>query len=244
MINDNPAARLLAILVEGNRLSKNTPTKICWKKILKVPDSSDNESVLMYKLGQAMMLPNDIQQLVEQYYPQQTNAIKHSISCTKTAFLSQNLNGTWDSFIRHIDSHTIANLEMIIALLDHKLQTKLINFSDLEAIREQVQNLYIDILNDHDLTEEFKNFIAHYLKKILAAIDDYFISGAIPILDALAATLGHAVLDPSFKEQLVNSKMGEKITQTIANLANIVTVATAATGAIAYLAQNGLPLLK
>ncbi|MGR2871218.1 hypothetical protein [Vibrio vulnificus] len=91
---------------------------------------------------------------------------------------------------------------------------------------------------------QFKKYIQHYMQKILTAIDDYLISGAQPILDALEATLGHAVLDPEFKEDLKETETGSKIREVLGDLANVVTIATAATGAIAFIANNGVPLLN
>ncbi|EOW9269230.1 TPA: hypothetical protein PX805_003695 [Vibrio cholerae] len=131
---------------------------------------------------------------------------------------------------------------MTAALLENKLETSVIDTEQLDTFRIRVQDL-IEHTIKSDLTSEFKKFMTHYLQKILSAINDYLISGAMPILDAVEATLGHAVLDPNFKEALKESETGQKIRDMLGDLANIVTVATAATGAVGYIATNGLPFL-
>ncbi|OHY89390.1 hypothetical protein BI375_23730 [Vibrio rotiferianus] len=243
MITDNAAARLLAILETGKKTNVNFDTKRAWMTILGLePDTPNVESVLMSKLGQVMLLPHETKLLVEQYYPSQASSLNHTLHQIQKAFTNQNLSATWTTFIQHIDSHCISTLSMTSALLDNKLETQLIESDQLSNFKEQVQ----EILNKtiaSDLSSEFKKFMTHYLQKILSAINDYLISGAMPILDAIESTLGHAVLDPSFRDELKETETGSSIRAMLGDLANVVTVATAATGAAAFLASNGLPLL-
>ncbi|EGQ8042978.1 hypothetical protein [Vibrio alginolyticus] len=245
MITDNAAARLLKILDEGKGISANFPAKQAWGKIFRLEDietSTEAQSTLMSKLGQVMLLPHETMTLVEQYYPAQAPALNHTLAQIQAAFVSQNLSGKWFTFIQHIDTHCIDALSMTAALLENKLETSVIDTEQLDTFRIRVQDL-IEHTIKSDLTSEFKKFMTHYLQKILSAINDYLISGAMPILDAVEATLGHAVLDPNFKEELKESETGQKIRDMLGDLANIVTVATAATGAVGYIATNGLPFL-
>ncbi|ELK2038029.1 hypothetical protein RUX70_004110 [Vibrio vulnificus] len=244
MTNDNPAARLLAILNEGKKINSQTAAKSTWKEILKVPNpnSPQSEAVLMAKLGQFMVLPYETKQLVEQYYPAQSNDINHAVTQIQHALTHQNLSDKWQTFIGKIDSHTMSTLSMTSALLDHSLNTKLIEDDKLDELKEKISSLLNEVM-DTDLPAEFKKFITHYLRKIRNAIEDYFVSGAIPILDALEATLGHAVLDPEFRDNLVKTPAGNKIRDTLSDLANVVAVAAAATGAATYLLEKGIPLL-
>ncbi|HDZ3719737.1 hypothetical protein V5H29_17070 [Vibrio cholerae] len=245
MITDNAAARLLKILDEGKGISSNFPAKQAWGKIFRLEDietSTEAQSTLMSKLGQVMLLPHETMTLVEQYYPAQAPALNHTLAQIQAAFVSQNLSGKWVTFIQHIDTHCIDALSMTAALLENKLETSVIDTEQLDTFRIRVQDL-IEHTIKSDLTSEFKKFMTHYLQKILSAINDYLISGAMPILDAVEATLGHAVLDPNFKEALKESETGQKIRDMLGDLANIVTVATAATGAVGYIATNGLPFL-
>lgn len=243
MVTDNAAARLLAILETGKNINANLETKQAWMEIFKLKATTPNyESILMSKLGQVMLLPHETRILVEQYYPTQTASLAHTLHQIQKAFTNQNLSVAWVSFIQHIDTHCISTLSMTSALLDHKLETKLIENDQLDSFREKVTVLLHETV-DSDLSSEFKKFMTHYLQRILHAINDYLISGAMPILDAIESTLGHAVLDPKFRDELKDTETGTKIRNMLGDLANIVTIATAASGAVAYLASNGMPLL-
>lgn len=243
MITDNAAARLLAILESGNAINANFETKKAWMRIFDLePNTPNVESVLMSKLGQVMLLPHETRILIEQYYPTQVSSLTHTLHQIQKAFTNQNLSSTWATFINHIDSHCISTLSMTSALLDNKLETQLIEVDTLNDFKGKVQTILDETITS-DLSREFKKFMSHYLQKIVNAINDYLISGALPILDAIESTLGHAVLDPSFRDELKGTETGDKIRIMLSDLANVVTVATAATGAVAYLASNGLPLL-
>lgn len=243
MITDNSAARLLSILDHGKGLNPNTTIQNAWMNIFELKgDDPNSQSVLMSKLGQVMLLPHEIKLLVEQYYPTQAPALNHTLNQIQVAFTSLNLSNLWNEFIRHIDTHCISTLSMVAALLDNKLESKLIEHKELDSFRERVQLLISETV-DSELSVEFKKFMTHYLQKILGAINDYLISGAMPILDAVEATIGHAVLDPIFKGELKDTDTGLKIREMLGDLANVVTVATAATGAVAYIASNGFPML-
>ncbi|NOH82070.1 hypothetical protein F0231_20335 [Vibrio sp. RE86] len=243
MTNDNAAARLHAILERGKKLNENSSAKNAWMYVFNLSSDTPNyESILMSKLGQVMLLPHETRSLIEQYYPQQAQSLDHTILQIQKGFTNQNLSSSWKTFIQHIDDHCISTLSMSAALLDNKLETKLIDNETLGDFKERVQELFDETITS-SLGTEFKKFITHYLQKIINAINDYLISGALPILDAIHSTLGHAVLDPKFKQDLVETESGNKISNMLGDLANIVTVASAATGAATYLATNGIPLL-
>ena len=76
-----------------------------------------------------------------------------------------------------------------------------------------------------EITPDLKKYVIHHLRKILTAIEEYKISGALPILDAVESTIGHAYLDTSYRNFLTSSEVGAKILETLAATANVVTVA-------------------
>ncbi|EHV9836592.1 hypothetical protein ACUAW6_003457 [Vibrio cholerae] len=243
MFKDNSAARLLAILELAKSLSPDTNSKSAWMRIFELKGNTPLiESVLLSKLGQVMLLPHEVKQNIEQHYPEHVDALSHTLRQIQIAFMNQNLDDKWGKFIINIDQHCISILSMAAALLENKLSTASIDESKLNLFRSKVRELLDDIVLS-DLSVEFQRFMTHYLQKILSSIDDYLISGAMPILEAVESTLGHAVLDPNFRDELKNNAIGSKIQCTLADLANVVTVATGALGAAAYLASNGLTLL-
>lgn len=243
MMTDNPAERLLKILENGKKIGIEKPNKLAWMQVLEVSgDNLNSHSILLSKLGKVMLLPHDILNLVSLHYPAQISGYQYSFNQIQAAFLNQNLNENWHTFMRHIDSHSLNTLSMISALLDQKLETTTIENEKLNLFREKLKKLINETLKSN-LSTDFKKFMTHYLNKILNAINDYLISGAMPVMDAIEATLGHAVLNESFKDELKNTDTGKSISQMLADLANTVAIATAATGTIAYFSTHGFPLL-
>src|SRR5690606_7542055 len=151
-----------------------------------------------------------IRVLVEQFYPKQASSLGHTLNQIQKAFAAQNLSGGWKTFSQYIDVHCIDGLSMVSAMLDVKLDSKLIEKEVLADFYIKIQGLNDEVVSA-DLPSEFKKFMAHYLRKILDAIGDYLISGAMPILTSVEATLGHAVLDPEFREILGKEGIGKKI---------------------------------
>ncbi|WP_217517439.1 hypothetical protein [Vibrio metschnikovii] len=243
MFKDNSAARLLAILEQAKSLNPETNSQSAWMRIFELKGNTPLvESILLSKLGKVMLLPDEVKKNIEQYYPEHVDALSHTLRQIQIAFMNQNLDDKWGKFIQNIDQHCISTLSMTAALLESKFRTKLIDESKLNVFRDKVRSLLDDIIHS-DLSIEFIQFITQYLQKILSSIDNYLISGAMPILEAVESTLGHAVLDLKFRDELKNTETGSKIQCTLADLADIVTVATGALGAAAHLASHGLALL-
>lgn len=244
MVTDNSAARLLAILETGIGINPNVSAKDAWMNILGVNSDTPNaQSIFMSKLGQVMLLPHEIKIIFDQYYPYNSTTLDYTLGQIQKAFSNQNLAQSWGGFINYIDTHCISTLSMASALLDSKLESKLIEKIELNSFKDKVMEILDEVIHS-DLTHEFKKFMTHYLNKILSSIDDYFISGAMPILLAVESTIGHAVLDPNFKNELIDTTTGDKIRHLLADLANMTTVATAASGATLFLASNGFNLLN
>lgn len=243
MVTDNAAARLLALLLKAQTFNPDASAKQAWMQLFDLKgDDLNAASTMMSKLGQVMILPHQVRIQVEQFFPSQASSLGHAMTQIQNAFVSQNLNGNWHSFMAHIDLHSINALNMASALLETKLESKLIDIEVLSEFRNQVQTLNDEVIQGV-LPAEFKKFMSHYLRRIIDAIGDYFISGAMPILDAVEATLGHAVLDPNFRGELTGSETGQKISKVLSDLANTAAVATAAAGVVTYIASNGFPLL-
>lgn len=244
MTNDNAASRLLAILQQGKALNGTKPTKDAWMSILDVDKNQPNYEIeLTAKLGKVMLLPHEINVLLSQYYPTQVVCLRPAQYQIQNAFTKQELSRTWNTFIDNIDSNCINSLSLASALLDVKLNTKLIDDEKLAEFKVTVSELLNEVITS-SLDDEFKRFMAHHLQKILDSINYYYISGAMPILDAAESTIGHAVINPKFREEMKNTDVGCKIFKFISVLSDVTTVATAAQGAIAHISGKGIPFFS
>ena len=222
MIGDNPAARLLAILERGKEFKGHENCRNTWKKILEVEGKAD--SVLMSRLGKVMELPEQIITILKKDFPNQTRTYSHWSAQVNAGFFQQNLNDSWDGFSKHIDSHTLNYLRLNADLIQTKSPTNLINQEQLESLREKVSDLLAELI-DSDFEPEFKDFLARALQKMVFAIDEYRISGALPVMDAIEGVFGHAFFDEKYRESLSKTELGGKVVNVLSVVASAMTIA-------------------
>jgi len=220
--SDNPAARLLKIIEEGKGKSPNLKCRDVWYDLLDVDNS--NPALLMSRLGKVMELPEQIIYSIQEHYPNQNATHKHWSTKVNSAFMQQNLNGIWQEFSRHIDTHTIDYLSMSADLLDMKETTQLISEPEISEIRCKIDELLIEAISI-DIDPEFKKYIVKYLRKIIIAIDEYNISGVIPISETIESTFGHAFLDEKYRKNISETDFGNKVVSVLGAVASIVTIA-------------------
>lgn len=75
---------------------------------------------------------------------------------------------------------------------------------------------------------------------MIVSIDKYRLTGALPLLDAIDTTIGHAFLENGYKSFLTDTELGKRLLDTLGSMANVVTVAVGIpqlTLAIAQIAQ-------
>jgi len=222
MNNDNPAARLLAVLEKGKQISPGQPCRQSWQNLLKV--SNGENALLMSRIGKVMELPEQIILALKDGFPNQGDTWTHWANQVNTAFMVQNINANWDSFINHVDVHTITYLRMAADLLQTKANTKLIADNEIQGVREKINAIYEEILNS-ELPDEIKKYLIRYLRKIQTGIDEYYLTGAIPLLEAMETMVGHTMVDKDYREFLRDTDLGKKILDTLSSMANVVTVA-------------------
>lgn len=219
---DNPAARLLSILSEGKKIAVSDPCKRSWAKLLETPEG--NGALLVSRIGKIMSLPHGIIDLTKELYPNQQPTWQHWLGQVNAAFSNQNLNGQWNSFIQHIDNHTITYLSMTKDLLESKLSIKQLDIQRLTELRETINGL-INTVIQSDAEFPLKKYIIHHLRQILNSIDEYKITGALPILDSVESTIGHAYIDNSYHYYLTSTDNGKHILDILRTVADLVTIA-------------------
>lgn len=91
-----------------------------------------------------------------------------------------------------------------------------------------------------------KTMLLRQLFQIQEALESYSISEIEPIMDAVQSTLGLAVIDPEYKQEIKSgsgSKFGDRISSLLGDVANVVTVA-GALPALPAAIQSALSLLS
>ena len=233
---DNPAARLLAFLLIGKSKPTNVQCRGVWEEIL---DAQGNQPLLMARLGKVMELPSLIIEAVQQAYPEEGNTWSHWESQVNAGFMVQNLHAGWETFISNIDDHSITYLRMTSNLLALKSNTRLIAAESLSTIRGDLQRIHEELL-DSDQPEEIKRYLSRNIRRLIVSIDEYRLTGALPLLDAIDATVGHALLEKDYKTFLTDTELGKRLLDTLSSMANVVTVAVGIpqlTATIALLAR-------
>lgn len=225
MIGDNPAARLLAILELGIQQDQNIKCREIWRKILNV--GSGEDALLMSRLGKIMELPEQAIQIIIKDLPNQKETYKHWSAQVHKAFSEQNLNSAWQTFRQHIDSHTLTYLRLTADLIQMKSSTSILTSDNTQELKSKIDELLSEVLAS-ELDSEIKQHIARYLQKILISIDEYRISGALPIIESVEAAFGHAFFDESYRHAMATTEIGAKTVSVLSALASAVTVALGA----------------
>jgi hypothetical protein len=136
----------------------------------------------------------------------------------------QNMHGEWQSFISNIDTYTLTYLKMTSSMLQAKVNAKLLTGTDLVSIRGKLDAILVEVLAS-DLPDEVKKYLVRNLQKIVGSIDEYKLTGALPLLDAVETTFGHAAVDKQYHPFLTDTELGKRLLDTLGALANVVTVA-------------------
>lgn len=218
---DNAAARLFALLSEGKKIAVQTNCREAWRSIL---DTGDDEAMLMTRLGQAMALAPAAREAMMRHYPDQPAMWNHWFSQVNAAFFRQQLAGTWDTFINGIDHHSMAYLEMNADMLGTREPVSPIRQDTIRDLQEKLAALKLDLIAS-DLPESAKLSVLRHVERLIRALDEYAITGAVPILDAVDSAIGHVMRDPEYRSALQATSVGENFIGILSVLANVVTVA-------------------
>ncbi len=224
MVSDNPADRLLHILKAGKQISLSYNCRKAWCQLLDVDDAS-NHSLLMSRLGKVMALPDEIVSLLDSHDGIEPEVYQHWVSQINAGFSNQSLTGTWESFIKFIDSHAMSNLALTSTLLRVTGKRTLIDEVSLQETTEKLHALLSEVM-ESELADDVKAYVVKSLQKIITALNEYKITGSAPILETIEASFGHAVVDERFRESMNDSETGRKVWDILANTANTVSVAT------------------
>lgn len=188
---NNPAGRLLNILMEGKKSSPGQNCKVIWAKILNV--EADNSFVLVGRIGKVFSLVDNISIELAQI---DNVDVSRYMSWTKNledAFSSCNLGTPWQHFIQHINEPILDYLHMTSGMLATNRPQPVLPRSELDNIYEGAKDLISEII-DSDLPNKIKKYFIEQLRKISTAIEEYKITGASEVVDIVEATFGKALL--------------------------------------------------
>lgn len=130
----------------------------------------------------------------------------------------------FNSFVDYIDDTTIDHLTSAVDLLESK-QPATLSFEDIADYTKQITDLISDIL-DSPLEDKVKEYMVRSLRKIVIALEEYRLTGSIPVTNSIEQMLGHGFFDKDYANALTGTKEGSRLMNILGGLADAVTVAT------------------
>lgn len=221
---DNPAGRLLEILVAVKRHPKNAEAREVWRAVFGLP-KVDLGPILSAKLGTAMLLSQQALDLLAEDHPELIEPPPSWAIQVSGAFQVHNVHGTIDTFANSISDDTIANVRTAAVLLNKGSNRKVLAKAELAEMKESIEAVLKDVLNTDDLATDLRHYLARALRKIVVAIDEYELTGATPILESIEQAVGHVMVDAEYKSFLRDSELGQRVFNALQAASGIVTIA-------------------
>ncbi|WP_182286521.1 hypothetical protein [Comamonas testosteroni] len=222
---DNPAGRLLEILLKVKTYSKGTAAREVWQSVLGLPPSEILSPLMNAKIATVMSLVHQALELLREEHPELAESTPGWATQVCTAFQLQNLHGTINEFTSQISNETISNVRMTAVLLDKGSRRKTLSSDELAEMRDSINSVLDEVLKSAELDSEIRAYLARALRKILTAIEDFQLTGAAPILESIEQAVGHVMVDPEYKNFLINNQLGQRVLDAFQAASCIVTVA-------------------
>lgn len=220
---DNPAGRLHSILVSLLAYPQTTAARDAWGGVFNLP-KGELGPLLAEKVARTMLLPHEAVLMLKEEHPELAETYPSWVGQVVGGFLTHNLHGDMDGLKKNISSETLANLRITAALLHKGSGRKMVSPDDLNGIRATISELLSEVL-ESGIDERVKAYLVRSLRKMLTALEEYKLTGATEVLEVVERTVGHAMVDPEYRNFLLDSDLGKKVLDTLGAASNLMTVA-------------------
>ncbi|MCK9814422.1 hypothetical protein M1B35_09830 [Pseudomonas sp. MAFF 302046] len=220
MKTDNPAARTLKVLRKLQETPMAASCKDSWCAALGIP--TGNDSNLLMKLGAFMANPTEAVRIMNEKFP----ALRSQTDAWHLKFMSgitcQQLNAqlaTFSASYRPVNNDFLEVMNHMIgtACYDVIPEQKI---SDSRAMLSEL----IDSVLSSNLEEKVKNYVVKSIRRIISALEDYEITGSIPVIESIEIMAGHVFTNEQFRISM-NSDIGNKIFGVIGAIADAMAIA-------------------
>lgn len=218
---ENPATRLLELLKAAKQLPQNKPARQTWMTLLNARDQTE----LWTGLSRANALIQETSSAVNRWHPEGLPSTPYWAKQLETAFTLQNLQGDWSTFVNHFDEHAIAYLDITARLLDAHYKTKAVTQEERDGYRTSLNEMLEEVLASEQ-PAELKKYLVKSLQRIIAALDDYKLTGSAAVIDSVQSMIGDAVLHEELGEQVKQSDLAQRVFSSVALIANTMTIAS------------------
>jgi hypothetical protein len=220
MLIENPAQQLLSILEKGKQTPKNILTRDALSKLLLV---QNNEPLLLNRVASFFTLADSTVLSLKNINSFDQHTTSHWYGQMNKAMLKLNMNVAWDNTINLIDQHSINYIRSHAYLLNAHSSVKSIPAEKLSDTKESLQEL-VKKIQESDFEQEMKNYLVRSISIVINHIDEYFLTGYVPIVESLNAIYGKAVMEPDFKETIKKSDLN--VWEILSNASSVISVST------------------
>lgn len=221
---DNPAGRLLEILQTLKAFEKGTDSRVAWRHVFGIPKTDVVDSVLGGKIATVMLLPSQAVAMLVEEHPELADPLPSWVGQVTSAFMAHNMHGQLNTFVDNISADTLTNIRITAALIDKGSKRKILTSEERDSLRLNFSTILDEVLNSKE-PDQVKTYVVRALRKIIVAIEEYELTGAMPIQDAIEQTVGHAVADDAYKNFLMDTELGQRVLNSLSAASSIVTVA-------------------
>ncbi|MCC8469294.1 hypothetical protein [Xanthomonas phaseoli] len=215
-MNNSATNHLLKIVIAARDLRVNASFVEGWKRIFGEAETLE----IHRKIGLLYRLIDAAAQEVLAADPDQSEAINHWKSQLYTG-LSAAATKNWMEFHAHIDSHTINYLRMQSTVVQLTNGGNELDYEELMRAKSLLLEA-IEEIKKSELSTQAKVAVIRRLRALIAAIDDYSLTGSEEVLDQFKS----GIYDFATSKEIREKGLGEKFSQAAEVLANIVTSVT------------------
>lgn len=221
MAHDNAASRLLELLNRAKSIGPNTASINAWEQLL---DAKSDRALLLSRLGKVIALPEQISVILSNSVDTDPGVAQHISDQFYAAFVTHKFNEKWEVFTSRIDVHVLNYLALASTLLETKIKTKKLEEEALRGLRDSFSEL-LESVRESGSSSRIRSYVVMQLHDLITVLDDYFITGAEPIMRNIEAAVCRAYTDSGYKSFLKDDDLGKRLLACLSAAANLVTVA-------------------
>lgn|GEM_PF-2196608 len=219
MASENPASRLNAVLQVIISAKGSSSARHVWADALQI-DSAD-QAKLMIGIGETIKAATEVAALMNEKIPAIKSQTDEWLGWINTAFFSQAINAHIDTFKQHYPVQASYYLQMAADLLE-PMSAKPMPLEQLQKFKDALYQVKEDVLAS-GLEPKVVEYLVKSIQKILTALDQYVISGSVPVIDSIELLVGHAFVDRDYGDALRTS-VGQKVMNVVGLIANAMAI--------------------
>ncbi|MGS0680729.1 hypothetical protein ACVBIL_06180 [Shewanella sp. 125m-7] len=234
---DNPAQQLHTLLEKGRKIPATALTRTALSQLLNV---ENNEILLLHRVPSFFSLTEKIIQALNDIGAFDNVTVNHWSSQMNNAMKKVHMNAQWSNTIGLIDQHSMNYIKGHAQLLNAHSSIKEVPAEKLSDTKEALQGL-VNQIQESDFELNIKEFLVRSLNTVINHIDEYFLTGYVPIIESLNSIYGKAVIDTDFREAVNKSDLRQDIWSTLANASSVITIGTGLpqlASSVAFLLDN------